>query len=93
MSYNINAVQQSACVWFDSVMVDSFASLSYYTPVGQVRLHDGSDIELFVSCLVPELLRLLVSPPGFNCWVSFGSNGVELSTGCLNALLLSSPYP
>ena len=54
-------MRQSACLVFNPITVNNFASLFNCTPV---RLNDGPDIK-------PELFCPLLGPPGFNCWFPF----------------------
>ena len=59
-------MQQSACLVFNPIVVDSYAA----SGLSVVRLYDGLDIKLFIlvgtgaSCL-------LLGPPGFNWCFSF----------------------
>ena len=87
IGYNINIMRQSACLVFNPITVNNFASLFNCTPVGR-----ASDSMMIVG------LGLLLGPPGFNCWFSFapvfqwccstpqGSPGVGRNT------FLSSPH-
>ena len=99
IKYNINIMRQSACLVFNPVTVDNFASLFNCTPVG--RASDSMMARhkaIHFSCLGPELFCLLLGPSGFNCWFSFvpvfqwccstpqGSPGVGRNT------FLSSPH-
>ena len=53
-SYNLNVMRQSACLVFNSIMVDNYAAFFNCTPVG---LHDGPDLKaIHFSWLGPELL-------------------------------------
>ena len=57
------------------------------------RLCDGSDIKLFVSWLEPVLLYvccLVYRGSTIDVLLHQCSRGVVLSTGCVNAFLLSS---
>ena len=93
-------MRQSACLVFNPVTVNNFASLFNCTQVG--RALDSlmaPDKAIYFSWLGPELLCVLFDPPGFNCWFSFaqvfqwccstpqGSPGVGHNT-----LFLSSPH-
>ena len=46
IGYNINIMRQSACLVFNPITVNNFASLFNCTP--GVRLNDGTDIKLFI---------------------------------------------
>ena len=49
IGYNINIMRQSACLVFNPITVNNFASLFNCTPVGRAsRLNDGPDIKLFI---------------------------------------------
>ena len=49
IGYNINIMRQSACLVFNPITVNNFASLFNCTPGGSdVRLNDGPDIKLFI---------------------------------------------
>ena len=76
-------------------MVDNSASLFTCTPVnrGPGTLHDGSDIQLFVSWSEPELLFLLLSPSGFNCWFSFAPVFQCIKHWLSESVVVSSPHP
>ena len=94
-------MRQSACLVFNTITVNNFASLFNCTPVG--RAPDSIQRwprhkAIYFSWLGPELLCPLLDPPGFNCWFSFvpvfqwccstprGSRGVGRNT------FLSSPH-
>ena len=89
--YNINIMRQSACLVFNPITVNNFASLFDCTPVGRAS-------DSMISWFRPELFCLLLGPPGFNCWFYFapvfqwccsaprGSPGVGRNT------FLSSPH-
>ena len=92
-------MRQSACLVFNPIMVNNFASLFNCTPVG--RASDSMMTRhkaIYFSWLGPELCCPLLGPPGFNCWISFapvfqwccstpqGSPGVGSNT------FLSSPH-
>ena len=61
IGYNINIMRQSACLVFNPITVNNFASLFNCMPVGRASLIDGPDIKLsilvgwgrsfFVRCL------------------------------------------
>ena len=57
IGYNINIMRQSACLVFNPITVNNFASLLNCTLVG-------------FSWLGPQLFCQLLGPPGFNCWFS-----------------------
>ena len=48
IGYNINIMRQSACLEFNPITVNNFASLFNCTPVGRASLNDGPDIKLFI---------------------------------------------
>ena len=94
IGYNINIMRQSACLVFNPITVNNFASLFNCTPVGR-----ASDMKLFILVgLGRSFFCLLLGPPGFNCWFSSapvfqwccstpqGSPGVGRNT------FLSSPH-
>ena len=99
IGYNINIMRQSACLVFNPITVNNFASLFNCTPVG--RASDSMMARhkvIHFSWFGPELFCLLLGPLGFNCWFSFapvfqrycstpqGSPGVGRNT------FLSSPH-
>ena len=100
IGYNINIIRQSACLVFNPITVNNFASLFNCTPVG--RASDSMMARhkvIYFSWLGPELFFcLLLGPPGINCWFSFapvfqwccsiskGSPGIGCNT------ILSSPH-
>ena len=72
IGYNINIMRQSACLVFNPITVNNFASLFKCTPVG--RASDSMMARhkaIYFSWFGPELFCLLLGPPGFNCWFSF----------------------
>ena len=100
IGYNINIMRQSACLVFNPITVNNFASLFNCTPAG--RASDSMMAQhkaIYFSWFGPELFCLLLGPPGFNCWFSFapvfqwcrsipkGSPGIGRNT------FLSSPHP
>ena len=48
IGYNINIMRQSACLVFNPITVNNFASLFNCTPVGRASDDDGPDIKLFI---------------------------------------------
>ena len=99
IGYNINIMRQSACLVFNPITVNNFASL--FNSRRWVRRQTQwwpQHKAIYFSWLGPELFCLLLGPPGFNCWFSFapvfqwcfltpqGSPGVGRST------FLSSPH-
>ena len=48
IGYNINIMRQSACLVFNPITVNNFASLFNCTPVGRASDNDGPDIKLFI---------------------------------------------
>ena len=69
IGYNINIMRQSACLVFNPITVNNFASLFNWTPVG--RASDSMMARhkaIYFSWFEPELFCLLLGPPGFNCW-------------------------
>ena len=69
IAYNINIMRQSACLVFNPITLNNFASLFNCTPVGRgVRLSDAPTYKaIYFSWLGQELFCLLFSQPGFNC--------------------------
>ena len=68
IGYNINIMRQSACLVFNPITVNNFASLFKCTPVG--RASDSMMAQhkaIYFSWFGPELFCLLLGPPGFNC--------------------------
>ena len=68
-------MRQSACLVFNPITVNNFASLFNCTPVGRASdqwwpRHKA----IYFSWLGPELICLLLGPPGFNCSFSFCSS-------------------
>ena len=64
-------MRQSACLVFNPITVNNFASLFNCTPVGRasdsmMARHNS----IYFSWFGPELFCLLLGPPGFNCWFS-----------------------
>ena len=100
IGYSINIMRQSACLVFNPITVNNFASLFNCTPVG--RASDSMmapDIKLF--SLVGwgrSFFCLLLGPPGFNCWFSFAPmfkwccSTPEGSPGVGRNTFLSSPH-
>ena len=92
IGYNINIMRQSACLVFNPITVNNFASLGRQTQWWP--RHKA----IYFSWFGPELFCLLFGPPGFNRWFSFapvfqwccstpqGSPGVGRNT------FLSSPH-
>ena len=49
IGYNLNVMRQSACLVFNPIMVDNYASFFNCTPVGRASdSHDGPDLKLFI---------------------------------------------
>ena len=68
IGYNINIMRQSACLVFNLITVNNFASLFNCTPLG--RASDSMmapNKAIHFSWFGPELFCLLLGPPGFNC--------------------------
>ena len=70
IGYNINIMRQSACLVFNPITVNNFASLFNFTPVGRASLNDGPDIKLFILVGLGWSFFVWLGPPGFNCWFS-----------------------
>ena len=71
IGYNINIMRQSACLVFNPITVNNFASLFNCTPMSRASDNDGPDIKLFILVgLGRSFFCLLLGPPGFNCWFS-----------------------
>ena len=96
----MNILRQSACLVFNPISFNNFASLFNCAPwVGRQTQWWPRHKAIYFSWLGPELFCLLLGPPGFNCWFSFapvfqwccstpqGSPGVGRNT-----LFLSSPH-
>ena len=94
IGYNINIMRQSACLVFNPITVNNFASRW----VGRQTQWWPRHKAIYFSWFGPELFCLLLGPPGFNCWFSSapvfqwccstpkGSPGVGRNT------ILSSPH-
>ena len=67
IGYSINIMRQSACLVFNPITVNNFASLFNCMPVGRAS---DSMMAIYFSWFGPELFCLLLGPPGFNCWFS-----------------------
>ena len=75
VGYNINIMRQSACLVFNPITVNNFASLFNCTPVG--RASDSMMARhkaIHFSWLGPELFCILLGPPGLNCFFFFCSS-------------------
>ena len=47
--YNVNVMQQSACLVFNPIMVDNYAAFFNCMSMGQaLRLYDGPNLKLFI---------------------------------------------
>ena len=66
IGYNLNVMQQSACLVINPITVDDYATLFNCTPVSGVRLHDGPDLKLFILFGWERSFRLLLGPSGLN---------------------------
>ena len=72
IGYNINIMRQSACLVFNPITVNNFASLFNCTPVG--RVSDSMmvpTLSYLFELAGDELFCLWLGLPGFNCWFSF----------------------
>ena len=67
IGYDLNAMQQSACLVINSITDDSFAALF------SCRLYDCPDLNLLILVGWDRSFRLLLGPPGLNLWSSFAS--------------------
>ena len=66
IGYNINVLQQTACLVVNPITVGNFAFLfNLHARGSDFRLYDGSDLvgARFFGCLS--------GPLGFTCWISF----------------------
>ena len=99
-------MRQSACLVFNPITVNNFASLFNCMPFGRASDSMMTPAQSFyLIWLEPELYCLLLGPPGFSCWFSFarvfqwccstpqGSPGVG-TTRCSSRVLnfVSSQY-
>ena len=99
IGYNINIMRQSACLVFNPITVNNFASLFNCTPGGSgVRLSDGPDIKLFILvglgrsffvCCLAHRVQLLVFFCSSVPVVLFDTQG---SPGIGRNTFLSSPH-
>ena len=48
IGYNLNVMRQSACLVFNSIMVDNDAAFFNCTPVGLASDYDGPHLKLFI---------------------------------------------
>ena len=48
IGYNLNVMRQSACSFFNPVMVDDYAGFFICKPVDRASDYDGPDIKLFI---------------------------------------------
>ena len=71
IEYNINIMRQSACLVFNPITVNNFASLFNCRWVGRQTQWGPRHKAIYFSWFGPELLCLLLGQPGFNCWFSF----------------------
>ena len=74
IGYNINIMRQSACLVFNPIMVNNFASLFNCMPVGWASdsmMCKQRHKAIYFSWLGPELFCPLLGPPGFNCCFLF----------------------
>ena len=62
IGYDLNVMQQSACLVINPITVDNLAALFNWTPVDRPSDYDS----FHFSWLGPELFRLLLGPPGLN---------------------------
>ena len=62
IDYDLNAIQQSACLVINPITVDNFAALFKSTPVDRVPRPKAIHFSWFGS----ELIRLLRGPPELN---------------------------
>ena len=94
IGYNINVLQQTACLVVSPNTVGNFAFLFDCTPVGRT-----SD-----SMMVPTLrliyrrdgwgltFWLFLDPPGFTCWISYNVLDNVLDPSGIQFYVLLSPY-
>ena len=80
IGYNINVLQQTACLVVNPITVGNFAFLFNCTPVGRTSDSLTVSIDEMVG---PDSLAV-VRPTGFTCWILFCS-GIQF-------YLLLSPY-
>ena len=65
ISYDLNAMQQSACLMIYPITVDYFAAFFNCTPVDQASDSMIARLKaIHFSWLGPALFRLLLGPPG-----------------------------
>ena len=80
IGYNLNVMRQSACLLIDPITVDGYASLFNCTQVD--RASDGPDLKLFILVGWDRSFRLLLGPPGLNCFrfsvVLFDKPGISI---------------
>ena len=71
IGYNINVLQQTACLVVNPITVGNFAFLFNCTPVG--RTSDSMKVQL-IDLSIDEMIGALcfgclLVPPGFTCWI------------------------
>ena len=64
-------MRQSACLVFNPITVNNFASLFARRWIGRQTLWWPRHKAIYFSWLGPELSCLLLGPPMFKCWFSF----------------------
>ena len=65
VGYNLNVMRRSACLVYNLIMVDKFATFFNYTPVGRASdSYDDPDLKLFIIVRA-RASYLLLGPPGF----------------------------
>ena len=66
IGYNLNVMQQPACLLINPITVDGYVALFNLKGGLGVRLHDGPDLKLFILVGLDRSFRLLLGPPGLN---------------------------
>ena len=67
IGYNLNVMQQSACLVINPITVDGFAALFNCTPVDcAADSMIAPDLKLFILVGWDRSFRLLLGPPGLN---------------------------
>ena len=69
IGYNINVLQQTACLVVNQIAVGKFAFLFNCTPMG--RTSDSMMVSSIDEMVGAYCFGCLSAPPGFTCWISF----------------------
>ena len=73
IGYNLNVMQQSACLVINPLTVDGYAALFNCSPVDRAS-ESMMALKLFILVGLDRSFRLLLGPPGLNLLSSFASD-------------------